>query len=205
MTYSPGAPTERELRLVGGVAGKRVLDLGCGRGGAAIAFAKQGAVVIAVDGSRDRLEQARARAAADEVKVEFREGDLADLAFLRADSVDVVYSADAVGEVDDMARVFRQVERVLRPHAPFVFTYEHPMGLCVGTDGVVVRSYFDPGPTIEVRGDTSVPLFTRPLSEVFTSLTRAGLRTDTILEPRADGPGARVPSTVVWRARKAGS
>jgi SAM-dependent methyltransferase len=204
MTYSANGPSERELRLVGAVAGKRVLDLGCGTGLAAIAFAKQGAVVIAVDGSRDRLAQARARAEADEVKVEFREGDLADLAFLRADSIDVVFSADAVGEVDDVARVFRQVQRVLRPNAAFVFTYEHPTARCLGPDGAVARSYFDPGPVIEERGGATVELFTRPLGEVFTELGRAGLRADTLLEPRPEAPGARVPGTVVWRARKEG-
>lgn len=205
MTYSANGPSERELRLVGSVAGKRVLDLGCGTGPAAIAFARQGAVVIAVDGSRDRLVRARARAEADEVKVEFREGDLADLAFLRADSIDVVFSADAVGEVDDVARVFRQVQRVLRPNAAFVFTYEHPTARCLGPDGTVARSYFDPGPAVEERGGDPVTLFTRPLGEVFTELGRAGLRADALVEPRPDHPGARVPTTVVWRARKEGS
>jgi SAM-dependent methyltransferase len=205
MTYTDNGISERELRLVGAVSGKRVLDLGCGTGRAAITFAKLGAIVIAVDGSRERVERARARAEADEVKVEFRETDLADLAFLRADSVDVVYSADAVGEVDDVPRLFRQVERVLRPHAAFVFTYDHPMGRCVGPDGGVTRSYFDPGPVVEARGSETVQLFTRTVGEVFTDLARAGLRTDTILEPRPEGPGARVPTTIVWRARKEGS
>jgi predicted RNA methylase len=44
-------PTERELRLLGDLRGKRVLDLGCGTGSAAIAFAHQGAMVIALDAS----------------------------------------------------------------------------------------------------------------------------------------------------------
>ena len=56
MTNTASGPTDRELRLVGSVAGKRVLDLGCGTGQAAITFAKEGAVVIAVDGSRAQLE-----------------------------------------------------------------------------------------------------------------------------------------------------
>jgi SAM-dependent methyltransferase len=205
MTNAADGISERELRLVGTVSGKRVLDLGCGTGRAAITFAELGAIVIAVDGSRERVERARAQAEAGEVKVEFRQADLADLAFLRADSVDVVYSADAVGEVDDVPRLFRQVERVLRPHAGFVFTYDHPMGRCVGPEGAVVRSYFDPGPVVEARRGETVQLFTRTVSEVFTDLARAGLRTDTILEPRPEGPGARVPTTIVWRARKEGS
>jgi SAM-dependent methyltransferase len=51
-------PTERELRLLGELRGKRVLDLGCGTGSAAITFAHEGAMVIALDGSDARLAHA---------------------------------------------------------------------------------------------------------------------------------------------------
>jgi SAM-dependent methyltransferase len=199
------APTERELRLLGDLRGKRVLDLGSGDGSAAIAFAHQGAIVIALDGSDARLAQARERAERDEVKVEWRKGDLADLAFLRAESIDAAFSAYAVAEVEDAARLFRQVQRVLKPNGPFVFSYEHPMAMCVAPDGTVDRSYFEPGPIqVERDGDT-VAVFTRGISEVFTDLGRAGFRVDTLLEPGPDTPGAKVPSTIVWRGRKEGA
>ena len=206
MTSNAGGPTDRELRLVGAVAGKRVLDLGCGTGLAAITFAKQGAVVIAVDGSRPKLERARELAEADEAKVEFREGDLADLAFLRADSIDAVFSGHALSEVGDIARVFRQVQRVLRPHASFVFVHEHPIALCLDANGEVRHSYFDPGPISVESGDGTLRLvYTRNVSELFTELGRAGFRVDTILEPRPAQFSEKLPSTIVWRARKEGS
>jgi len=206
MNNTASGPTDRELRLVGAVTGKRVLDLGCGTGHAAIAFAKQGAVVIAVDGSRAKLERARERAEAEEVKVEFREGDLADLAFLRADSIDAAFSADALAEVEDIARVFRQVQRVLRPHASFVFVQEHPIARCLGAGGEVQHSYFDPGPiTVEDGAGGTRQLYTRTVSELFTELGRAGFRVDTIFEPRPARYSEKLPETIVWRARKEGS
>jgi SAM-dependent methyltransferase len=198
-------PSERELRLLGDLRGKRVLDLGCGTGTAAIGFAHQGAIVIALDASEARLAHARERAERDEVKVEWRKGDLADLAFLRAESIDVAFSADAVAEVDDAARLFRQVQRVLKPNGPFVFSYEHPFALCTGSTGEVERSYFEPGPIDVQRGDDSVRVYTRGIGEVFTELGRAGFRVDTLLEPRPETPGARVPTTIVWRGRKEGA
>src|ERR1700737_2710577 len=73
----PDPPTERELRLLGDLRGKRVLDLGSGDGSAAIAFAHQGAIVIALDGSDARLAQARERAERDEGKGGGGKGDLA--------------------------------------------------------------------------------------------------------------------------------
>jgi SAM-dependent methyltransferase len=199
LEYGPGGPTEHELRLLGDVKGKRVLELGCGTGAVAVALAHQGAVVIGIDGSDERLERARERAERAEVRVDWHRGDLADLAFLRADSIDVVVSIHALSEVDDAARIFRQVERVLRPAAPFVFSYEHPLSLCVDADDTVQHSPFDRGP-IEFDGRL---VYVRMLSEVFADLHRAGLRADTLLEPRL--AQAKVPTTVIWRARTEGA
>src|SRR5450432_1100511 len=129
VSYGPEMPSERELRLLGDVRGKRVLDLGCGSGQASIAFARQGAHAIALDASARQLERARRLAEVEEVRVEWHRSDLADLAFLRADSVDLAFSAHAIAEVEDLDRVFRQVHRVLVPGAAFVFSYEHPVAL----------------------------------------------------------------------------
>lgn len=197
--------TEHELRLLGDLRGKRVLDLGCGGGDAAITFAHQGAIVIALDHSDARLARARARAEQAEVKVEWRTGDLADLAFLRAESIDAAFSSSSVAEVDDAARLFRQVQRVLKPNAPFVFSYAHPMSLCVDAGGALARSYFDPGPIEVDRDGETVQVHVRDLGEVFTELGRAGFRVDIFLEPRPSTPGARIPERVVWRARKEGA
>ncbi|MFI5047567.1 MAG: class I SAM-dependent methyltransferase [Acidimicrobiia bacterium] len=198
-TYGPGGPTERELRLLGDVEGKRLLELGCGTGAVSIALAHQGAVVIGVDTDPERLAQARSRDDAAEVRVDWHAGDLADLAFLRADSIDAVVSVHALAEVDDIARVFRQVERVLKPSAAFVFSYEHPMALCMEPDERLVHSPFDRGPI--TVGERMV--YVRTISDVFTELHRAGLRVDTMVEPRP--PASRIPATVVWRVRTEGA
>jgi SAM-dependent methyltransferase len=199
------APADQELRLLGDLRGKRVLDLGYGNGSAAVAFAQQGAIVIALDSTDANLVRARARTDEAEVKVEWRIGDLADLAFLRAESIDAAYSAAAVAEVDDAPRLFRQVQRVLKHNGAFVFSYAHPLSLCVDASGVVTRSYFDPGPIDVERDGESVRIHVLDVATVFTELGRAGFRVDTMLEPRPSNPGAHLPETVVWRARKEGA
>src|SRR5262245_55911483 len=97
-TYGADLPTEADLRLCGDVSGKRVLDLGCGAGENAIALAQRGAHVIAVDTSKAQLALARKLADAADVRVEWHEGDACDLAFLRADSIDLALAIGVVGE-----------------------------------------------------------------------------------------------------------
>jgi SAM-dependent methyltransferase len=204
LLYSPDGPGEHELRLVGDVTGKRVLDLGCGDGNAAVTLAKQGAVVIAVDTSEARLSLGRRRGEEAEVRLDWHAGDLADLAFLRADSVDLVFSAFAIDTVEDPARVFRQVQRVLKPNAPFVFSVAHPFALCVD-DGRVVRPYLEPGQVSVTRWGEPATVYPRSLSETFADLSRAGFRVDTLLElPPSAHSSEPVPSTLVWRGRKEG-
>ena len=47
LSYGPGSPPESELRLLGPVAGKRVLVLGCADADVAAALAEQDAKVVA--------------------------------------------------------------------------------------------------------------------------------------------------------------
>jgi SAM-dependent methyltransferase len=217
--YGPEMPSERELRLLGDVNGKRVLDLGCGSGNASIALARQGAHAIALDASARQLARGRQLADAEEVRVEWHRSDLADLAFLRADSIDLVFSSHALAEVEDLDRVFRQVHRVMRPGAAFVFSYEHPFALCAGRDGIddgalplgnleVRRSYFERAPLTVDRDGEPITLYTRTIGDVFAAAGRAGFRIDVILEPeplRSADPGPSIPTAVIWRARKSGN
>lgn len=213
--YGPHGPTERELRLLGDVASRRVLDLGCGLGDSAIAFAKAGAITIALDASAGQVAEARRRAGLAEVRVEWHVGDLADLAFLRADSIDVVFSANALEEVADLPRALRQIQRVLRANGAFVFSIRHPFAAITRREGdetllpsapTVVRSYNSPQPLeVEIDGET-VTTYPRPISEIFTALARAGFRTDTLLEPMTPPTGGVtvIPELLIWRARKEG-
>lgn len=215
--YGPEAPTESELRLLGQVADKRVLELGCGSGAGAVALARQGARPIGLDFSPEHLVAARRLAERAAVKVEFHEGDLADLAFSRAETVDVVFSVYALALVEDVNRVFRQVHRVLKVGCPLVFSIPHPAFSIVAGDDPegglrVRRSYFDASP-IDLGSDRP-PFFAHhyTVSGLFTGLTRANFRVDTILEPEPRGPGGPgsattdgsplVPRTLIMRARK---
>ena len=213
LVYGPGIPGERELRLLGPVDGKRVLALGCRRPEPVLALAEAGAKVLAVDQSSVRVDRTRQAAETAGLRVELHRADLADLAFLRQESIDLVVSVYALAEVEDLNRVFRQVHRTLGPNNPIVFSLPHPAAALIGAAGpdgrpVVDRSYFDPSPLDGGPGPEGD--HHHGIGAVFTSLSRAGFRLDVLLEPepQSDDPTATdrawVPPTLVIRARKEG-
>jgi ubiquinone/menaquinone biosynthesis C-methylase UbiE len=217
ISYGPGAQTEAEYRLLGPVTGKRVLDLGCGGAQSAIALAKQGAIAIGVDISVEQLAFARRLMEDEDVRVELKHGDLAELAFQRADSVDIAFSASALQYVPDLNRVFRQVHRVLKPQGAFVFSIPHPMTTVTNAESptlrmadqlslnlesiAVQRSYFDKTPIQTQWENTVFTEYHRPTSEIFMGLVRSGYRVDVVLEPEGTEESL-LPQMLIIRARK---
>ncbi len=217
--YGPDIPTEAELHLLGDLKGKRVLELGCGGAQCSIAFAKQGATAIGVDISSAQLAYGRQLCEAEEVRVELRQGDLADLAFLRADSIDLVFSAYAFGYVEDLNRVFRQVHRVLKVGAPLVFSLPHPAYAMIDDEAdpalLIRRAYFDRSPIDFMWGGIEFTAYHHTFAELYMGLSRASYRVDLVVEPEPISVAPRghawrdamnqVPRTLIIRARKEGN
>lgn len=112
-----GEATERlerdlVLDLAGPLTGKRVLDVGCGDGTYAIAAAKLGALVTAIDTSPEMLTAAQQHAAEQGLEIEFRIADIQHLPF-NAASFDVVLAVTVLCFVDDSTRAIHEVARVL--------------------------------------------------------------------------------------------
>jgi predicted TPR repeat methyltransferase len=109
---------------------KRAIDLGCGTGLGAGAFAKEVDHFIGIDLSPGMIEQARATGLYAELEVaDMVEG-------LRAKpeaSANLLLAADAMCYVSDIAPVLAEARRVLVPGGVFAFTLETHRG-----DGVVL-------------------------------------------------------------------
>ncbi len=226
--FAPDVDDSVLNRLVGSVGpleGKRVLDLGCGAGGSSLALARKGAHVIAVESSTARLTQARAAAEIAQIKVEFHHSDLADLAFQRADSIDLVIAVYSLAGVQDLGRVFRQLHRIMKPEAALVMSVPHPFSLMLELDPeeqstpyLTRSSWHEQAISWRAGGDEGVT-HVHQVSELFTSLIRANFRVDSIVEPEAASSATSsrstsvhfselvhwVPSSLVIRARKEGT
>lgn len=120
---SPGGPEEVD-RVVAGLslAGKRVLDIGCGAGGIALHLVeKHGAAhVTGFDVEAPVLEVARRRADMRGLseRTEFIQAPPGPLPFSDA-SFDVVFSKDALLHIPDKQALFAEIFRVLKPGGVF--------------------------------------------------------------------------------------
>ncbi len=107
--------------------GMRVLDVACGSGQAALPAARAGAHVTGVDIAPQSLEQARARAKAEGLRIQFDEGDAELLAYEDA-SFDLVISLIGAMFAPRPERVAAELVRVCRPGGRIVMANWTPEG-----------------------------------------------------------------------------
>lgn len=191
--YGPWMPDENELRLLGAVAGQRILELGCGGGQCSIAFARQGAIVTGLDLSDEQAAFARRLAAEAGVAATFLQGDAADLSRFPAASFDAVFSAYALQYVGAIAACLAEVSRVLTPAGQFVFSLDHPFRDVFWDEEedmdslAATRSYFRRGAQEwQFSGSREwMRSYHRTVGDWVDLLHTAGLRVQRILEPEA--------------------
>jgi SAM-dependent methyltransferase len=114
-----GAITERLehaalRRLAGDIAGRAVLDLGCGDGSLALSLSRDGADVTGIDASEAMIAAARQQAAAEAAATRFVVGRAEALPFA-ASCFDRVIMMTVLCFVPDPRPALAEIARVLRP------------------------------------------------------------------------------------------
>jgi len=109
-----------ELATRAAAPGRRILDVGCGTGGVALACAARGADVIGIDGNAGMLEVARAKATAAQLqeRIQWLQLDAAEIEDrVPAGSVDAVTACLMVGELapQEQAYLLKTAAACLRP------------------------------------------------------------------------------------------
>ena len=229
LLWCPEGLREAEVRLLGDVQGRDVLEMGCGAAQGARWLVSQGARVTAFDISRGQLDQARELDRRTGVAVPaLVQADAQRLPFLDG-SFDLVASAfGAVPFVADSAGTMREIARVLRPGGRVVFSVTHPLRWAFPDDpgpaGLTVRqSYFDRTPYVEqnAEGQAVYVEHHRTVGDRVRDLVGAGLVLEDLLEPEwpkertqewgqwSPLRGALMPGTAIFLAtrplaRKAG-
>ncbi|QNG18622.1 class I SAM-dependent methyltransferase [Rhodococcus triatomae] len=221
--WCPEGLHEGDHHLLGDVAGKDVLEVGCGSAPCSRWLATQGARPVGLDLSLAMLERGVAAMRGDTAAVPLVQANAESLPFADA-SFDLACSAfGAVPFVADSALVMREVARVLRPGGRWVFAVNHPIRWIFpddpGPDGLTATlSYFDRTPYVETDAD-GVPTYVehhRTLGDRVREIVAAGLELHDLVEPewpewsdREWGQwsplrGALFPGTAIFSCRKPG-
>ncbi|MEV6100286.1 class I SAM-dependent methyltransferase [Nocardia sp. NPDC051981] len=188
--WCPEGLHEGDWHLLGDIAGKRILEIGCGSAPCSRWLASHGAHPVGLDISRAMLDRGLAAMAAGGPRVPLIQAGAEELPFAD-ESFDLACSAfGAVPFVADSAQVMREVHRVLRPGGRWVFSVNHPMRWIFpddpGPEGLrATIPYFDRTPYVELDSDGE-PTYVehhRTIGDRVREIVAAGLILTDIIEP----------------------
>lgn len=219
VAFGPGVPDGDDLGLLGDVAGKRAIELGCGGAQFGLALSKAGAEVTGVDIAEEQLAHARDLAAAHDEQIDLIEASVTNIPMIEHESYDLAFSAFAFQWVEDLRSCFSEAHRVLKPGGRLVFSVDHPLYRCLDPEtGELKTSYFDDSPRREYSEefDAEMVIYRRTVSDILTALLKAGFSIEELREPGYQDPDsyeseygsfqpermARIPPTLVMAAQK---
>jgi len=107
---------------IAGLAGKRVLDVGCGGGILSESMAQRGAVVTGIDLGEKALKVAQLHQLESGVTVDYRLVAVEDLASEQPESYDVVTCMEMLEHVPDPAAVVRACAKLAKPGGRLFFS-----------------------------------------------------------------------------------
>jgi SAM-dependent methyltransferase len=212
---------EDELRVLGDVEGKAVLELGCGAAQWSIFLAGRGARPIGFDLSANQLGHARLLMAEFGTSIRLVQGSATELPFSAA-AFDVVFCDHGAMSFADPYDTVPEVARVLRPGGLFAFSMTTPLvEMCVNpqtdeVDAWLHVEYFEMH-RIEGQGWGPGPhvMFQLPYGEWIRLFRRNGLIVEDLIETHANDEttstywnqrdiewSKRWPSEHIWKLRK---
>ena len=180
------------LALAGDVAGRRILDAGCGAGPLFAALRDRGAVVTGFDKSTGMLELARRRLgdAAD-----LHEADLGSPLPFPNGAFDDVIASLVLHYLEDWTAPLAELRRVLKPGGRLIVAVDHPFATTLfHRESGREADYFGTYQHAEewtIDGQTVLMSFWhRPLHAMADAFTAAGFRISVTSEPEP-APEAR--------------
>jgi SAM-dependent methyltransferase len=188
--WCPEGLREEDAGLLGDVAGRRVLEIGCGSAPCSRWLRQAGAQPVALDVSGGMLARAAALNRETGLHVPLLQADAAALPLADA-SVDLACSAfGGLPFVADVAGTLAEVARVLRPRGRFVASVNHPLRWPFPDspdpeDLRVVGSYFDRTPYVETDGSGATVYVEhhRTVGDWVRAVVAAGLTLTDLVEP----------------------
>ena len=193
------------LALAGDVAGRRILDAGCGSGPLFAALRDRGAIVTGIDKSARMLDLARRRLGDD---AELLLAELGSALPFPDGTFDDVTASLVLHYLEDWGPALAELRRVLKPGGRLVVSVDHPFV----TNLMHREAGFEPdyfatynwADEWTVDGRTALlSCWARPLHAMTDAFTAAGFRIMVISEPAAapDTPPELLPEPIADKRR----
>ena len=193
------------LALAGDVAGRRILDAGCGSGPLFAALGDRGAIVTGFDKSAAMVELARRRLGDD---ADLLVAELGSPLPFPDDMFDDVTASLVLHYLEDWGPALAELRRVLKPGGRLIVSVDHPFAenLWHRETGLEPDYFATYNYVVEwtVDGQTALLSFwTRPLHAMTGAFTAAGFRISAISEPAVapDTPRELLPDDIADRRR----
>jgi len=173
------------LNLAGDVAGRRILDAGCGSGPLSAALRDRGALVAGFDSSAGMLELARRRLGAG---ADLRVADLGSPLPFPGAAFDDVIASLVLHYLEDWTAPLAELRRVLKPGGRLIAAVDHPFAITImHLERGEKPRYFETRERTEdwTFGGRSAPMrfWDRPLHAMTDAFTAAGFQIAVISEP----------------------
>jgi ubiquinone/menaquinone biosynthesis C-methylase UbiE len=178
--------------LAGDVAGRRILDVGCGSGPISAVLRDRGATVVGFDSSTKMVELARNRLGPD---ADLRIASLGQPLPYPDGAFDDVIAALVLHYLQDWTAALAELRRILKPGGRLIVAVDHPFAVAIQQrEAGHKRDYFATYNWSEEwthGGHTAqMSFWTRPLHAMTDAFTAAGFRIAVVSEP-PPAPGAR--------------
>lgn len=175
------------LELIGDVAGKNILDLGCGDARFAaelLSGEREGATYTGIEGSVNMIQAANESVKGMNARIE--QAFMEDWTY-PAGTYDLVISRLAVHYIEDVESLFHKIYNTLNENGTFIFSVEHPVITSTlqpsGTrTDWVVDQYFVEGYREQQWLGGSVKKMHRSIESYFMALQRAGFHVEHLRE-----------------------
>ncbi len=184
------------------LAGKKVLDLGCGYGWHCEYAAEQGAAqILGIDLSERMIAEAKKRNTNE--RITYRVSDLENYEYPE-ETWDCVISNLALHYIESLNNVYRNVYRTLNPGGTFLFNIEHPVFTArEGQDWIYdekgnpmywpVDEYFYPGRRHTRFLGCDVEKYHHTLTQILNGLIRNGFEIEWVEEARPSEDMMQIP------------
>jgi SAM-dependent methyltransferase len=188
--YGPLAGTEDDLNLIHGLAGKRVLELGCGSGHtlAYLREAKNVSELWGLDISEEQIRFAKEFLEEKNIPVKLFLSSMDENPGIPENYFDLVVSIYSLGWTPNLSHTLELIYSYLKPGGVFIFSWEHPVYQSLSYEAKIDKyvfedSYLEEGPVMHPAWKgVEIVINHRKLSTYLNAVVQSGLIVEQVIE-----------------------